>query len=528
MRELVAATPSVDAPAPRQRPGTVTLGLIAVVAAFVGFGVLHALQQPPFFGPDETAHVGYAQEVASARLPEITTFPEVPAEATQWQAERGSARGSAYLGVWVANHPPLFYVAVAPLIWLSRMFGAADGGLLMLRFANVGFAAVGVLFTYLLASEVTRRNSRLALAAAAVAALVPHGHAVFSQGMNDGLGFAAGTAVVWAGVRCLRRSGPVTGRDLAILATATAVAFGARASTMLLALVVVAVVALQRAVRPAADAEERIRRVAPIVVVGVVPGAVLFGWFYLRNLLLYGDIGASDYLLRLFRREERGSVLAMFNRRFLWIRVYESLMSPTTRARIAPPGSFVLTLVSAIGVCVAFLTGRLGRRATAADDPTARAALRWSLALCLLTLAVVATTIAQHVSGGGNAHARYAMPAIGAAAVLVVVGLERLWSRWGPIVLTAVAGWWAVLNIPVDVKPWVSRGARDDFGLPPAALRTLPWSDGWRDLAGVLLAAALVAAAAALVATARRGDPPSATDGSPAHQREAQPSTRSA
>ena len=100
------------------------------------------------------------------------------------------------------------YVAVAPLVWASRAAGAPDGGLILMRFANVAFAAVGVVFTFLLASEITRRNHRFALLAAALAALVPQGHAVFSQGLNDGLGFAAGTAVVWAGARCLRRIEP--------------------------------------------------------------------------------------------------------------------------------------------------------------------------------------------------------------------------------------------------------------------------------------------------------------------------------
>jgi hypothetical protein len=504
MRELVAAKPSVGAPAPRVTP--ISIGLVAIIVAFIGMGSLHALQQPPFFAPDETAHVGYAQEVASGRLPEITRFPEVPDAATQWEAERGNAMTSAHLGVWVANHPPLFYVAVAPLIWLSRALDQADGGLLFLRLANVGFAAVGIAFTYLLALEISRRDRRLALFAAALVALVPQGHAVFSQGLNDGLGFAAGTAVVWAGVRCLRRRGDLTGSDLVILGATAAVAFGARAATMLLAVAVVGVVALHRATRPSGDPRARVGRVGRVLVAGLAPGVVLFGWFYLRNVVLYGDPGASEYLLRLFRREERGSVLEMMNRRYLWLRLYESLMSPTTRARITPPVSFVLTGLSIVGVGIAVVTGRLGRDAEPSDDAPARAELRWTLGLCLLSLGVVAFTIAQHVSGGGNAHARYAMPAIGAAAVLVVVGAERMWSRWGPVVVVGVAGWWALLNLPVDVNPLISRGRRDRFGLPPEPLRVLPLSDGWRTLAGALIVVGVTVAGVVLLATLRSTD----------------------
>lgn len=503
-REPMEATRSAGSRPPSR---AVTIGLVAIVAAFVGFGSLHALQQPPFAAPDETAHVGYAQEVASFRLPEIRKFPEVPVAARQWQGERSTANDIEHRGVWVANHPPLNYIAVAPLIWYSRHVDAPDGGLIYLRFANIAFAAAGVVFTFLLASEVTGRDHRLALLSAALVAVVPQGHAVFSQGLNDGLGFAAATAVVWAGVRCLRPVDALSRRDLTLLAVTCAVAFGARAATMLVAVAVVGVVTIHRFLRPARNAEQRARRASRVAVIGLGPAILAWGWFYVRNIVLYGDIGASKYLLEMFDRQPRGSVFEMFNSRFMWLRVYEGIMSPSTRERIVPPGSFLLTLLSAIGVCLAFITGRLSRMSQRSDDA---AALRWKLATCLLIIAVIATTIAQHASGGGNAHARYAMPAIGVAAVLVVVGIERIWSRWGPLALVFVAGWWAVLNVPVDIDPTLTRGAREDGGLPPGPLRVLPLSDTWRDAAGVLLAVGVTVAAVVLVATMRsrqRADP---------------------
>jgi hypothetical protein len=486
---------------------TVLVGLVAIVIAFLGIGGLHALQQPPFAPPDETAHVGYAQEVASFRLPEIRRYPEVPIEAREWQAERSTAGDIRYRSVWVANHPPLHYVAVAPLIWTSRLTDASDGGLILMRFANVAFAAVGVVFTFLLAMEMTRRNQRLALLAAALAALVPQGHAVFSQGLNDGLGFAAGTALVWAGARCLRRIDALTRRDLVILAVAATVGFGARAATMLLAVLVVGVVAIARLVRPDAtdpSRTDRLRDAAGVAVLGLGPAVLAFGWFYARNWVLYGDIGASQYLLEMFRREDRGSVLEMFNRRMLWSNVFEGLLSPTTRQRLAPPGATVLTLVAGVGVAFAFVTGRLRVDADPSDD---RRVLRWQIGLCLLTIAAIATTIAQHASGGGNAHARYAMPAIGVAAVLVVIGLERVWSKWAPLALVMVAGWWALLNLPVDIDPSIPRRVRDDGVPPPYPLRVLPLTDGWRVAAGVLIVIGVTVAAGALLATLRSTTP---------------------
>lgn len=503
-------------------PVAIVVGLVAIVVAFVGIGALHALQQPPFFPTDETAHVGYAQEVASGRLPEIREFPEVPLEARQWQAERSTANDIRYRGVWVANHPPLHYVAVAPLVWASRATGAPDGGLILMRFANVAFAAVGVVFTFLLASEITRRNHRLALLAAALAALVPQGHAVFSQGLNDGLGFAAGTAVVWAGARCVRRIDALARRDLLLLAGTAAVAFGARAATMLLAIAVVGVVALCRFTRPAPSANAQLRNAARLAAIGLGPAVVLFGWFYARNMVLYGDIGASQYLLEMFRRERRGSMLDMIVRWSMWSNVFEGLMSPTTRRRMLPPGSVALTMVAALGVVIVFATGRItrgpSRRPVCHDGADADMAsgghigeastLRWQLALALVAVALIALTIAQHASGGGNAHARYSMPAIGAAAVLVVIGMERIWSRWAPLTLVMVAGWWALVNLPVDVDPQTLLRGRDDGQLPPYPLRVLPLSDGWRTASGVLIAVGVIIAAAALVATLRSSTRP--------------------
>jgi len=43
------------------------------------------------------------------------------------------------------------------------------------------------------------------------------------------------------------------------------------------------------------------------VAIGLGPAAVLFGWFYIRMHVLYGDFGASDHLLGYFGRASRGA-----------------------------------------------------------------------------------------------------------------------------------------------------------------------------------------------------------------------------
>ena len=89
---------------------------------------------------------------------------------------------------------------------------------------------------------------------------------------------------------------------------------------MLLAVAVVGVVALRRFTRPAPTARDQLRSAGRVALIGLGPAVVVFGWFYARNVVLYGDIGASQYLLEMFRRERRGSVLEMLLRRPLWLK----------------------------------------------------------------------------------------------------------------------------------------------------------------------------------------------------------------
>ena len=486
----------VDGTSRVPRWSVTTVGLIGVVVAFLGFGWLHALEQAPFVSPDETAHVGYAQDVASLSLPEISSFPVVPDSATQWRAERQSAQDDRYRGVWVANHPPLSYVVVTPLIWLSRADDAPDGGLILLRFANVAFAAVGVALTFKLAEELTDGNRDLALMSAALVALVPHGHAVFSQALNDGFGFACATAVVWAGVRAIRRDDDRFRRDLMILGATAVACFGARAATMLVATIVVATVALYWLSRPDSTWAKRRRAAADVILLGLLPAVVLFGWFYVRNVALYGDIGASQYLLERFQRQRRGSVLDMLTQGEVWVHVYQGLLSPSTVARRLPRFTNVLTALAVAGATVVAATGRFHRGRSETQSSTI---VRWRMVLCLVAVGTVGLTLAQHVSGGGSPYSRYLLPAIGVSATLYIVGMERLIPKWGPLALVAITGWWAVTNLPVGVDSELVRRPRDHGAPPPSLLRVLPLSDPWRTGAGVLIVFGLVVAVASIL-----------------------------
>jgi hypothetical protein len=479
------------------------LGAIGAVLTFVGFATFAALQQVPFKLTDESAHLGYAHHVAGWQLPDITSESLVPAEATQWRTELASAPDARYRAVWVANHPPLPYVAAAPLIWWSNLTGRPDGGLLLMRFLNVGFAAIGVGLTYLLGRELSGGAGRVGVLAAALVALAPHGHALFGAGLTDGMAFAAGTFVTWAGVVCLRRG--VTAERLGMLALAAAIAAGTRAVTALVAVAVVGFVGLVEvlAAPRARDPADRARAALPVVAT-LLPATVIWGWFYVRNTLRYGDVGASRFLLDRFERTPRGSWLDILTSGHVWVDLHRALLwrSPPITDVPGPLAATLLMGTAVVGLAVVAAT----RRSTTRDATTARDVGRSALVLAGLVVAVVVATTAHHLAGGGGRYARYLLPSLGALASLLALGLYRLSPRVLPLVTSALLCIQAIRNLPLHVDPHRVQRPRDDGPLP-LPLQELPGSPLARSAAAVLIAAGLVVLAVALTAGLERASP---------------------
>ncbi len=463
------------------------IGVAGAVIVFVGIALLFAFEQPPFVAPDETAHVGYAHEIAGFELPEVTKSPDVPDSAVQWQAERESGHDDRYRAVWVANHPPLHYMLTAPLIWLSNALDRPDGGLMFMRLANIAFAAIGVVLTYFLGRDLSGGVRRIGVAGAAIAALVPQGHTLFSEAMNDGIGFAAATAVVWAAVRCIGTSEGRYGRgDLVVLGAAAAACAGARSATLVVAVVVVIWVAVARLLTapgstgaaPGGGGAGRRRS-------GLLPAALLFGWYYIRNDRLYGDFAGSEFLLDRFggsrevhcSRSSRGVTCGSTSTTCCCRR---RRCSPSRHHRRQPGAAARRHRPRRRGDHAAAPVTSFGAASTASSP--ARPSR-----LCVVVVFVVIVTVAQHVSGGGSRYARYLLPALGVAAALFALGLDRLWPRVLPAVTVVLMGWWALRNVPSGVDPAAERRPRDRGKPMPELLQVLPASPWLRTAAGFVI-----------------------------------------
>ena len=234
------------------------------------------------------------------------------------------------------------------------------------------------------------------------------------------------------------------------------------------------------------------RAAAITIAIGLGPAAVLFGWFYVRIHVLYGDFGASRFLLDYFNRVPRGSIGHVFTVGWLWSDLYHRMTNTYPLSWWAwPRFANLFAVVAIVGFIVALIRPRRGTS-------------RRAIAMCLLAAAFITLTVAQHLAGGGNPYPRYFFPVLGALAALAALAFERLMPRLLPAVVVAAMAWWAIRQTPIGVDPVFTRRPRDDGAVPPPALRVLPVGDGWRmAAAGLIGAGAVIVIVALFVGLAR-------------------------
>lgn len=408
---------------------------LGAVLLSLGLGWYQALVSSPWSHTDERAHTGYVMSLARGALPEISSAIEVPdgAEDLEIMQElyrdlRGGSADTDLETVWVANHPPGPYLLSMPGVWLADWTGDGYHVLVWQRFMNVSAFAVAVGFTALLGREITGRGWVGALSAGLLAAS-PYLTQATSLAMTGGFTLACSTAVLWAATRAVRkdfdRGSTVT---LAVVAAACGLT---RVSALATAFVAVAGALIIVGVR-----ERRARIKAGTVI--AVPVLVLTGWFWVRNMVLYGDPAASAALLSRYGRQPRGSVLdaatdlSNLNRTWQTLaaaRVDRSFIDPT----MSPWSETVNAANLVLAVVVAALAVLMvpARRLPRTGRPLRAEWYGWSL----LGIVVLANWLmmSQHVSGGGNPHARYMSFVVPAGAIVTGAAVARLGQRAAPI-----------------------------------------------------------------------------------------------
>lgn len=400
---------------------TVRRLLLLVVLVILAMSLQVAVSTPPLHQADERAHASYATVLAHGTLPTIRT--PIPDEPDRYPrlARMLQGRDAAHRSIWVANHPPLYYAMSVPLVWVGDGLGRPSVTYLGMRVLNaLGFAAA-VLLAALIAGElVPRRRGAMLLGTAALA--LSAGAIPYRAGAiyNDGIATAAAFLVIWLGLRMVR-DGPAA-RGVAQVAVAGAAAAAARSTGLVAVVFACAAVAAAYLLR-----ERTARGVAraglAVAAVGGLPAAAI-GWFYLRNISLYGSMTGSGALFQQFGRAPSGSTLHTLVDPQFYVQLLESLwvdeLLPTPFVAVAALVALVLLLGG----------GMLLARARGLRRPRAEDVVVWLVVLGYSGVLVGGT--ASFIAGGGQMHARYALallPLLGACFGLALRALARA-CRW--------------------------------------------------------------------------------------------------
>ena len=277
------------------------------MALYVALGLTYSLTTPPFEAPDEVEHFEYVRTlVRTSALPDLRSVDR------PWRQE-GAQPPLAYLSAaatlrLIDPHLPADAIALNPHARVglpnaeankNRVVPPAPDSRLarsvrLARLVSLGWATVGVIGAYVLARlTLGATDSTPALAAALVAAL-PQFAFIGGAVSNDPVTMATTTwllVVTWLGVR---RAQPTTAWRWAALAGLCAgLAALSKLSGVLAAAFASATLAVAWRAWTRAD---RVRYIGALALYAGVAASV-GGWWYARNLALYGDITALRPML---------------------------------------------------------------------------------------------------------------------------------------------------------------------------------------------------------------------------------------
>jgi len=481
--------------------------LALLLVLFVAKGVLVTYVHEPFSGHDEVMHYAYLEYVATdGRLPVIPVLAEWqeadrqnqdyaydmapdklweycryttgdwnvgcdgrenPVRTVYWPPE-----GANYLSGWVytANHPPLYYLYLTPLYWLTDDL-SLEGQLYAFRLATLPFGLLTVLFAYLTVRTLFPRDRFLAMTVPAFVAFQPQISYEAAMLNNDAAAIAFTSATIYLLARGLRNGFPIgnvalTGFcfGLAVLSKNTAVTV---ALTIAFAMVLGLGVRTWRGWLPRG------------LIAGGVAGLMVWPWFLYMDRT-YGDFTAlgrvSDLQYWNYSDGLSPTIWSQLtDQAFFWLRWRETWgefgwrFIPLGRQGLPnspESGEWPLlrllmwcALVGTIGIAVwAVRLYRAGRRL--ANDPDAAAATdpvfaleRWQV-VGALTMGVTCITayvaILQFGVSFSLTQARYYFTAIVPAAILLMLGYRALLPRpWLPYGRVAIFIGLVVLNIVI-------------------------------------------------------------------------------
>ena len=283
----------------------------SILAGYLLLGLCYSLASPIFETPDEAQHFFFVRELAEQHgLPvqrdgtpgrwlqegsQPPLYYLVGAVLTAWIDASDWQAFSARNPFAVEGDPQTpgnrnVYLHLAPeeFPWHGTVLAVH-----MLRLISLCLGALSVVVTYAIARLVFPGRRGLALGAAAIHAFLPQFLFISAAASNDVMAALACGAVLWQSLRVVR--GASSRSDDILLGALVGLAALSKLSGASLALVAVVAV-LQSPVR-AAGTGRRVPHMLTRLLAVTVTAAVVAGWWYARNLLLYGDLTGLNHML---------------------------------------------------------------------------------------------------------------------------------------------------------------------------------------------------------------------------------------
>ena len=407
-------------PTPRPTaPQLWTAGLIANLITCAGVCVGYALSSPLYGTKDEVAHVDHAYQLwhgTLIRIGEPMRMPQI------W--------GYTLPFDWTGQHPPLFYLLLAPVV--GPLTDA--GHLLAAGMAARGIAAVitclvvaAVMWT---ARQIVPTRPEVSIAAGLVTALSPALTRLGGVVFNDNLFVLWATLLVGQTVWLLRH-GPRT-RGLLLFGLYAAAALGTRLPGVVFIGLCATTLGLVWLLAGQRRDWTGVLRLGLVVLLAVAANA----WFYVRNFRATGSWSGMQTDLvgkpggPLQEREVR-SVPDVATDPDIWRQL---LIPPALQEHVAI--GVVLTLAPLVlGLVVGIRSFSRERR-----EPV-------RVATALLTLTLTAAIVAiqlDYAAGGGGAYWRYLIPLTIVTSLVTALGLTASPRLAGPTVAVWAAAMFAV------------------------------------------------------------------------------------
>jgi hypothetical protein len=421
--------------------------ITAMIAAFVLLGFTYSIVTPIFEASDEKWHYPMVKTIADNRSLPV----QEPGVETPWRQEGSQA--------------PLYYaISAAATFWIDTSdmetvrhlnphvdAGATPDGnvnlvvhdpalerfpwrgtvlaVRIIRFLSVLMSAGAIYLTYLIAREVLPDQPALALGAAAIHAFTPMYIFISASINNDNLAVLLASLGLWLLIKISNLQSPNLKSSIArYLSLGTVLGLAALTKSQTLALApITALVVSARAVRRRSWKELFIGGLAT-----ALPLLLIAGWWYWRNLRLYGDLSGVDMFIQILgKRDVPADLPQLWRERFGFLAGYWGNFGGINVPMAAWTYSVLNTIVpiATLGLIVALAKSQISNLKS-----QKLATCHLPFAICLLWALGVFVPWLVWARVTWSSQGRLVFYAISVWSLLLAVGLAgwlpRRWGRW--------------------------------------------------------------------------------------------------